>query len=62
MARASAWDLHAAGCTPPRPTLSPVNVPDIDIVREACEAQARVIERRTIRLGRDAWEAINKTQ
>jgi hypothetical protein len=31
-------------------------------VREACEAQARVIERRTIRLGRDAWEAINKTQ
>jgi hypothetical protein len=62
MARASAWDLYAAGCTPPRPTLPAVNIPDIDIEREAREAQARVVERRTIREGLDAWHAIGKAE
>jgi hypothetical protein len=62
MARQSPWDLHAAGQIPLRPTLPAVNIPDIDIEREAREAQARVVERRTIREGLDAWRAIGKAE
>lgn len=47
---------------PPPHTRPPINLPPLDtkaIEAEAREAQARV---RTIRAGRDAWEAINKAQ
>ena len=38
-----------------------LNLPDIDIEAEAREAAARVAERRTIRAGIDAWQAIDKS-
>jgi hypothetical protein len=47
---------------PPPPTRPPINLPPLDdkaIQAEAREAAARV---RTIRLGRDAWEQVNKAQ
>jgi hypothetical protein len=48
---------------PPRPvTLPPVALDDIDVEREAREAQARVIERRTLRAGFEAWLSIRKTE
>jgi hypothetical protein len=51
------------GPRPPKPvTLPPVALDDLDVEAEAREAQDRVIERRTIRRGLDAWEAINKSQ
>jgi hypothetical protein len=43
MARASAWDTGPAGYVPPRPTMPTFNLDDIDVEREAREAQARVI-------------------
>ncbi len=43
-------------------TLPTFNLPDFDHALEAKERAERIIERRTIRAGRDAWEAINKTQ
>jgi hypothetical protein len=47
----------------PRPvTLPAVEIADIDVEREAREAQARVIQRRTLRAGFDAWLSIRKTE
>jgi hypothetical protein len=43
-------------------TLPKLNLPDIDIEAEAREAAERVAERKVIRAGLDAWQAINKAQ
>ncbi len=51
MARVSEWDEKRQGRVVPPPTLPAVNVPDLDIEREAREAAARVAERKTIRGG-----------
>jgi hypothetical protein len=57
-----AW-THEANQSPPAPVSLPrFNLDDIDIEREAKEAAARVAERRIIRRGRDAWDAINKSE
>jgi hypothetical protein len=62
MARVSVWDEPKGGRIVPPPTLPAVNLSDLDVEREAKEAAARVAERRVIRNGRDAWEAIAKTE
>ncbi len=43
-------------------SLPAINLPDLDIEREAREAQARVIERKAIRAGIDAWREINRAE
>lgn len=43
-------------------TLPVVEIDDIDVEREAKEAAERVSIRRTIRRGRDAWDAIHKSE
>jgi hypothetical protein len=49
---------------PPKPvTLPPVaSLDDIDVEKEAREAQARVQERRVVRKGLDAWREINRAE
>jgi hypothetical protein len=46
----------------PPVTLPRLDLPDFDAVAEAREAAAKVAERRVIRNGRDAWEAIGKVE
>ncbi len=60
MPRASAWDEERHGRAVPKPTLAVIKLDDIDIEKEAAEAQARIVERRIIRTARDAWSASNK--
>jgi hypothetical protein len=62
MARVSVWDQERDGRPVPVPTLPAVHIPDIDIEREAKEAQQRVAERRVVRAGLDAWRAIGKAE
>jgi hypothetical protein len=45
---------------PPPVTLPKLSLPDLDIEHEAREAAARVAEKKTIRAGLDAWQAIGK--
>jgi hypothetical protein len=58
------WEHELAHekATPKPVTLPIVKLDDIDIEREAKEAAQRIAERRVVRNGRDAWEAINKAQ
>jgi hypothetical protein len=62
MARVSVWDEPKGGRIVLPPTVPALDFPDIDVEREAREAQARVVERRVIRNGRDAWDAIGKVE
>jgi hypothetical protein len=64
MPRASVWDDNVwTGQRPVPPiTLPRCSLPDADIELEAREAAATVAERRVIRNGRDAWEAIGKAE
>lgn len=43
-------------------TLAPVRLGDYDVEQEAREAAAKIAERRVIRNGRDAWDAIHKSE
>jgi hypothetical protein len=54
--------LKLGGRIVPPPTMPVFNLDGYSVELEAREAQARVIERRTIRRGRDAWEQINKAE
>jgi hypothetical protein len=62
VARQSVWDEERGGREVPKPTLPVFNLDDHQLEIEAREVQARIIERRTIRRGRDAWEQINKVE
>jgi hypothetical protein len=59
-----AWthELNHEKVTPKPVTLPSLKLDDIDIEREAREAAQRVAERKVIRAGRDAWEAIHRVQ
>jgi hypothetical protein len=43
-------------------SLPRLNIADLDIEAEAREVQGRIAEQRTIRAGRDAWQAINRAE
>jgi hypothetical protein len=63
VARPSVWDDWNRNSRPvAQSTLPIIELADIDVEKEAREAQARVIERRTIRRGRDAWREINRAE
>ena len=62
MARASVWNEEKGRRIVPKPTLPALDLADLDVEREAHEAQARVAERRVIRTGLDAWREINRAE
>ena len=62
MARQSVWDEQRGGREVPRPTLPVFSLDDYSIELEARAAAARVAERRIIRTGLDAWQAIGKAK
>jgi hypothetical protein len=43
-------------------SLPRLNIADLDVEAESREVQGRIAEQRTIRAGRDAWQAINKAE
>jgi hypothetical protein len=61
MVRQSTWDRGAHGCTAPPVTLARLNLPPAS-AEEIKEEAERLATTRTIRRGRDCWNAIHKSE
>ncbi len=63
MPRPSPWDEKAAWNQPIAPvTLPAIRLADLDVEAERKALAERIVERKTIRLGIDAWHAIGKAE